>query len=355
MSLIIGTIVVLGILIFIHELGHFIFCKVFGVGVERFSLGFGPKILSKTVGPTEYCLSAIPLGGYVKMVGEQPGTEIDAEDIDLSFTHKSVVKRVIIVAAGPVFNFLLAIFIYLGIFTFVGIEFRYPTVGNVTENYPAEAAGLKPGDRILMINQTPISNWSDIATLIAGSDGGSLEIKVQRDTDQLLFQIVPREETEKNIFGEDFNRYVIGISDSGNKYIKHLGVGEALKESIRFTYMIIELTFLTIVKIFQGIVSLKDAIGGPIFIVQMAGEQAEKGFVELLYFIAYISVSLGILNLLPIPVLDGGHIVFFSIEAVIGRPVNIRIREVSQQVFFFLLMLLMVFVIYIDIMRKFNE
>ncbi len=354
MSYIIGIVVVLGVLIFFHELGHFICAKAFGVGVEKFSLGFGPKILSKTIGKTEYRLSAIPLGGYVKMVGEQPDEEIDPVDIPLSFTHKSVGKRMLIVASGPFFNFFLAILIFFSIFTIAGIVSLQPVIGEVAAGLPAEAAGLMPGDRILEVNQTSIETWADMAGLIVASNGHPLTFHIKRDNQDISVLIIPKKDVMKDIFNEEQTRYIIGVTATGDIITRRLGVVEAFWESLGRTYFICEITIKSVVKVFQGNISAKN-IGGPIFIAQVAGEQVQQGMISLLLFIALLSVNLGILNLLPVPVLDGGHLLFFGIEAIIRRPVSIKIREVSQQVGIFLLMMLMVFVFYNDIMRFFTD
>lgn len=354
MSFIIGFVVVLGVLIFFHELGHFIVAKAFGVGVEKFSLGFGPKILGKTIGRTEYRLSAIPLGGYVKMVGEQPDEELDPADIPFSFTHKNVFQRILIVASGPFFNFFLAIIIFFGIFWFAGLMMLQPVIGEVKAGSPAEAAGIVTGDRVLNINGAPIVNWSEMAEMIMDSGGSPLNFTMLRDSREVSLSVTPADDVMENIFGEAQHRYIIGVSSTGDVITKKLGPVEAFTESLNRTFLICKLTVLSVVKVFQGSIPAK-TIGGPILIAQMAGEQVEQGIVNLFAFIALISVNLGILNLLPVPVLDGGHILFFSIEAVIRRPVSIKTREIAQQVGIFLLMMLMIFVFYNDIMRFFEK
>jgi len=354
MSFVIGFVVVLGVLIFFHEFGHFIVAKAFGVGVEKFSLGFGPKILAKTVGRTEYRLSAIPLGGYVKMVGEQPDEELDPADIPFSFTHKPVFQRILIVASGPVFNFILAIIIFFGIFWLAGVMMLQSVIGEVKAGSPAESAGIISGDKVLTINGASISNWSEMAEMIMDSGGSSLNFTLLRDSRHINLSVTPEDDVMENIFGEEQHRYIIGVSSTGDVITRKLGPVEAFTESLNRTYLICKLTILSVVKVFQGTIPAK-TIGGPILIAQMAGEQVEQGPVSLLAFIALISVNLGILNLLPIPVLDGGHILFFSIEAVIRRPVSIKTREIAQQVGIFLLMMLMVFVFYNDIMRFFEK
>ena len=350
MSMIIGIIIVLGVLIFFHELGHFLCAKAFGVGVEKFSLGFGPKLVSKTVGRTEYCISAIPLGGFVKMVGEQPDEEIDPADQPLSFTHKSVGRRMIIVAAGPVFNFVLAVLIFFFVFGISGLMVLQPVIGEVKADSPGQAAGLQAGDRIVGIGGETIENWSEMAQVISESGGRALNVVVERGKETIEMQIAPEKQSLENIFGETQHRFVIGITAAGETSTKRLGPVEAFKESILRTYLIAKLTIVSVVKLIQGAVSVK-TLGGPIMIAQMAGEQAEQGAVNLLFFIALVSINLGILNLLPIPVLDGGHLMFFSIEAITRRPVSLKTREIAQQVGILLLMMLMVFVFYNDIMR----
>ncbi len=350
MSMVIGIVIVLGVLIFFHELGHFLCAKAFGVGVETFSLGFGPKLLSKTIGRTQYCISAIPLGGYVKMVGEQPDEEIDPEDQALSFTHKPVGRRMLIVAAGPLFNFFLAVVIFFMVFWASGLLVLQPVVGEVKKDSPAQSGGLTPGDRIEAINGQAVESWADMAEAISQSEGRPLEIIVKRDDSRISLQVAPEKQSAENIFGEEQRRYVLGITAAGETTSIRMGPVDAFKESLVRTYLIIELTIVSVVKLIQGAVSVK-TLGGPIMIAQIAGEQVQQGAVNLLFFIALVSINLGILNLLPIPVLDGGHLMFFSIEAVTGRPVNLKTREIAQQVGILLLMMLMVFVFYNDIMR----
>ncbi len=346
-------VIVLGVLIFFHELGHFLVARFFGVGVEKFSLGFGPKIFGKKVGITEYRVSAIPLGGYVKMVGEEPDTAVEPDQVALSFTHKHVLKRILIVAAGPVFNVLLAVLIFYGIFQISGTIILKPIIGSVQEATPAQAAGLKEGDDIVDINGQPVEAWDQMARIIADSKGSQLAVTIRRDGTSRVVQLTPVLKTTKNIFGEDIPRYVIGITAAGESYTQKLNPLGALTESLIQTYNIIELTVVSVAKIIQGTVSTK-TIGGPIMIAELAGQQAKLGATNLLFFIALISVNLAILNILPIPVLDGGHLLFFTIELIIGKPVSIRIREVSQQAGMFVLILLMIFVFYNDITRIFS-
>jgi regulator of sigma E protease len=345
-------IIVLGVLIFFHELGHFLVARLFNVGVERFSLGFGPRIFGKTIGITDYRLSAIPLGGYVKMVGEEPDAPIDPKDIPISFTHKPVLKKILIVAAGPFFNLLLAFLIFFGLFWISGTYILKPTLGQISEDSPALAGGLKEKDRVISIDGQPIETWEQMAEKITDSQGKPLVFTIQRQEQRFEVTLKPKQTQAKNIFGEEIQRYVIGVSAAGDVLQKDLNPFQAVSESVRQTYEITKLTILSIVKLFQGTVSTK-TLGGPLMIAEMAGQQAKEGAVHLIFFIALLSINLAILNFLPIPVLDGGHLLFFFIEAMMGRPVNTRMREIAQQAGIFILIMLMIFVFYNDITRIF--
>jgi regulator of sigma E protease len=346
-------IIVIGILVFIHEFGHFIAARLCGVGVEVFSLGFGPKILKKRMGRTQYCLAAIPLGGYVKMVGEEPGSAIDPEDVNASFTHKSLLQKSIIVAAGPLFNFLLAILIFYILYQFSGIYMAKPVVGEVMENTPALAAGIKSGDVIKKINQNKIESFEDISRIVSASKGEQLEVIVERDGRWKRLVIFPVLKPGKNVFGEQIKKYVIGITGTGESFHRRLNPFAAFSRSIKDTYGLVKLTLLSVGKMIKGSVSA-DNLGGPLMIAQMAGEQAKAGIMNFAWFIALLSVNLGIINLFPIPVLDGGHLLFFGIEAATGKPVGEKLREKLIQFGAAVLVALMVFVFYNDIVRMIN-
>ncbi|MDY6951547.1 MAG: RIP metalloprotease RseP [Thermodesulfobacteriota bacterium] len=343
--------IVLGVLIFAHEFGHFIVAKALGVGVEKFSLGFGPKILGKKVGMTDYRISAVPLGGYVKMVGEAPDSELDPSQIPLSFSHKSLWKRSLIVLAGPVFNLLLSVAIFFAFLLISGLPIIEPEVGGVQEGMPAAQAGVQTGDYIAAVDGAPVAQWDEMAGIIKQSKGRPLTFELLRKGEVVSVQIVPRLVPSQNLFGETIDKYVIGITPSGAYTIERLNPVEALTRGVAETWQIAKVTVLVIGKIVTGRVSAKKAIGGPIMIAQIAGEQAKAGITSLIGFIAALSVTLGVINLLPIPVLDGGHLLFFAIEAISRRPVNLKMREVAQQVGLFLLVLIMIYVIYNDISR----
>jgi regulator of sigma E protease len=285
-------------------------------------------------------------------VGESPDSELDPSDIPISFTHKHVFKRILIVAAGPLFNILLALIIFFGIFQISGLLILKPGIGDVNEGTPAYAAGLKKDDVVVSIDGVDISSWEDMANAIMASKGKTLAISVLRGDTILNKNVTPEVKKFKNIFNEDVDRYVIGITASGEVFKKNLSFFQAVSESVNQTYQITALTIKGVVKLFQGTVSPK-TLGGPIMIAQMAGQQAKEGVVNLIFFIALISINLAILNFLPIPVLDGGHLLFFFIEAVKGSPVSVKVREISQQAGIFVLILLMIYVFYNDIARVF--
>ena len=286
------------------------------------------------------------------MVGEEPDAEIAPADIPLSFTHKNVYKRILIVAAGPLFNLLLSVIIFYVIFQLSGLYILKPSVGQVQAESPAFEGGLAKGDTVAAIDNRPVESWDDMSTIIKESGGKTLSLTVQRGGSEFVTRVTPNVTITRNIFGEDQERYVIGIVASGDFFTQDLNPFEAMGESILQTYRVTRLTVLSIVKLIQGTLSTK-TLGGPIMIAEMAGRQAKEGLSSLVFFIALLSINLAILNFLPIPVLDGGHLLFFFIEALIGRPVNTRMREIAQQVGIFILILLMVYVFYNDITRIF--
>jgi regulator of sigma E protease len=348
-------IVVLGILIFFHELGHFLVAKFFNVKVLKFSLGFGFKLIGKKVGETEYVISTVPLGGYVKMLGENDdeAEDVPPEDAERSFNNQTVLKRIAIVAAGPIFNILLALFLFIGLHLASGIYVLTTEIGQVREGSPAEKAGLMKGDVILAVQGKTTESWSKIKKTVQDQAGEPLIITVQRGDQTLSLTVVPEQAVEKNIFGEDVKSALIGVVSSGQFKKLELGPWQAVKEGFRKTGEIVQLTCLTVVKLFQGVVPFK-TIGGPILIGQMTGQVAQESFTNLIPWTAVISINLGILNLFPVPILDGGVIIFLLIELILGKPISFKKREVAQKVGLFLLIFLMVVVFYNDITRLFE-
>ncbi|MFQ5736725.1 MAG: RIP metalloprotease RseP [Thermodesulfobacteriota bacterium] len=433
MTTLISFIIVLGLLIFIHEFGHFSVAKLSGVGVEKFSLGFGPKLIGVQWGETEYLISLLPLGGYVKMVGESSGEEISEEDKLRSFTHKPVRTRAAIVAAGPIFNLVLAAILMPVIFM-IGVkvpafleqkpEIGYvvpdepaaragirrgdlvvaangenmenweeltevlalspgraveltiardgqtlrtaitpepakatgagyggmlpqldPVIGEVAPGYPAKEAGLEPGDRILSVDGHKIGHWVELEELVHNS-GDEKKFVVRRGDETLEFLITPKLNEEAGI-------YLVGISRQEDPVLRRYGFVESIKKGTYTSYEMTSRLFMVLKGLVLGKYSLK-TLGGPIMIAQVAGRAARTGLAELLTLVAFLSLQLGIINLFPIPVLDGGHIMFFGIEAVKGKPLSEKFMAVAQQVGIVLLISLMVLVTYNDLFRIFG-
>jgi regulator of sigma E protease len=439
---IISAIVLLGVIIFVHEFGHFVFAKALGVKVERFSLGFGPKLFGFQIGETEYRVSAVPLGGYVKMLGENPEEDEDApplseEDQRRSFGAKRVWRRAAIVFAGPFFNVAFAVVVFIFIYM-AGVPVPYPDIGVVDDKSPAQQAGLKPGDRVLAIDGRNIDSYDEIEAAVQDSAGKPLAFRVKRGDKELDLTVTPELTSGRNLFGEtvqagsigaqmflppqvgqvmggtpaesaglekgdvfvridgkqietwqDMTYIVhsspgkklhfvikrgdrtiekditpeasmppgaeseiglIGIRAQANTFIHTFGVMEAVKRGFGKTVDLSVLTVVAVVKLVQRVIPA-DTLGGPILIVQMAGQQAGEGVRNFFSFMALISVNLGIINLFPIPILDGGHLLFFGIEAVRRRPLAERTIIVAQKVGLVLILMIMAFAIYNDVVR----
>ncbi len=348
-------VVVLGILIFFHELGHFLVAKFFGVKVLKFSLGFGPKVIGKKMGETEYLISLLPLGGYVKMLGESDDDEepIRPEEEEKSYSHKPVAQRIAIVAAGPFFNLVLALFTFCLFYMFAGNNVLSPEIGEVKEKSPAYEAGLLKGDLIVAIDGKQAETWPEIKEMIKDNRGEPVDITIERNQELRTVQLIPELSVAKNIFGEDIQTPLIGIVAAGTFKTVFYTPGKAIATGFEKTWEVTRLTLLTIVKLIQRVIPL-NTVGGPIFIGQMTGQLAQESWTYLIPFMAIISVNLAVLNLLPIPVLDGGVIFFLLIELIMGRPLNLKGREVAQKIGISILVLFMAVVIYNDVTRFFE-
>ncbi|WP_305041215.1 RIP metalloprotease RseP [Geoalkalibacter sp.] len=438
MVTIVAGIIMLGILVFIHELGHFCVAKMAGVKVLKFSLGFGPRLVSRKWGETEYMICAVPLGGYVQMLGEGSGEngetgELTAEERERSYAAKSPAKRVAIVAAGPLMNLALP-FLVLPLAFLVGVnmpaflderpcigyvvadssgaqagfasgdcietingeavpnwseankkliafagaplEFEvlrngerlrlrvaadaghletqglglFPDqearIGGLALGMPAEAAGLRKGDLIKQVGEEPIRSWYDLRIAIQKGQGEAQIVVVEREGELLEFTLTAQR-------GQRDDDYLIGIAPAQDLVTKRYGLVASVKAGAERTIELIELTIVFIQKLFSGNVSAKN-IGGPITVVQIAGQAAQTDLAAILSVLAFLSIQLGILNLLPIPILDGGHIIFNLFELIFRRPLSPRTREIAQQIGLMLLILLMVLAFYNDIMRLFG-
>lgn len=349
MITLISFVILLAILIFVHEFGHFIAARIAGVGVVKFSLGFGPKIIGKKIGETEYVVSWIPLGGFVKLLGESADEKLSPEDEKKSFLKQPTWKRIMIILAGPVCNFLLAILIFIIVFMY-GVPKLTADVGEMSKESSALEAGMVSGDKIISIDGKNIFYWEDIKPIVSDAKGKEVEVTVERNSVKKVFLIKPKLAKAKNMFGEEVSTYLIGISPSGKFVVDRKNPWEASITAIQKTWEISKLTVVAVVKMFEGVISPR-TLGGPIFIAQVAGEQVREGIIPFIFFMAILSINLGVINLFPIPVLDGGHIFFYLIEMVTRREISVKVKEISQQIGFVLLLMLMLFVIMIDIER----
>jgi len=443
---VVAFIIVIGILIVIHELGHFVVARLFGVGVERFSIGFGPVLWRYRGKETEYCVSLIPMGGYVKMMGddENPleGGARPTVDPAKAFHSKSIIARFLIVFAGPAMNFVLAAVIFALVFMIMGrpalppvigrvapdgaaakvgvatgdkiaavdgrpvkywedvlrsvqggqgraIELTVtgltggerkvtltparlkerdifgdeyevwdigvgpyipPIVGDVVAGFPAAQAGLQAGDTVVEIEGKPVLSWSDLAETVSRRPGQPTRLVAKRGGERVAITVTPRGVKDRGPDGKETEAGRIGISPSpSTTYVRENPI-IALRDGVQKAAEVTTLTALGLWKIVVGQLD-RSNIGGPIQIAQAAGEQARQGLPSLAFFTAVISVNLALLNLLPVPMLDGGHLLFFVCEAILGRPLSLRKREVAQQVGFVLLMMLMVYAVYNDLVR----
>lgn len=366
LTTIIAVIAVLGGLIFFHELGHFCVARIFGMGVSTFSLGFGPKILKHKFGKTEYALSLVPLGGYVALVGESDAADLpEGFTLSESFAMRPAWQRLFVIAAGPVSNILLAWFLCWGLAWGWGTPILQPVIGAVQPDSPAAIAGLMPGDRLEKIDGITLKSWQEMSDTIAKSDGKPMQLEVlrpahEKDNDgnirvtsggELLhLELTAVKSTRKTIFGEDETAWLIGVRAGNAVTTTPEPFWNAAVAGARQTWSMVSLTWQSFVKLAQMVVPL-DQVGGPIMIAQMVGEQAQQGLAGLLALTALISINLGILNLLPIPVLDGGQIVFCIYEMIFGRPLPAKAQDYATRVGLFLLIALMVLATFNDVWR----
>ena len=365
MQTLVAFLIVIGILIFFHELGHFIAARLLGVTVLKFSLGFGPRLIGRKIGETEYLVSVFPLGGYVKLLGEdaaestasEGSVPMPPEDRARSFAHQALWKRTLIVGAGPFFNMLLAYIIFAAIlasgFSLYVPKFEslLPVIETVMEDSPAMKGGMKEGDRVLSIQGKEISAWSQMTEMVRSSPEKPLEVEVERNGQIVKLIVTPERKMVETRQGKEIEIGQIGV---GKRMVgSAIEVDQSLSavyKGLEATYLWTKLTVVGIAKLITGELSM-DNIGSPIMIAQMSGSAASQGLMSLSIFIAILSINLGIINALPIPPLDGGHLLFFAIESVQAKPLSNRKREIAQQVGIFLLILLMLRAFYNDVIR----
>lgn len=381
MSNAIGFLIIIGTVVTIHELGHFLAAKFCGVGVLKFSIGFGPKLFSFKRKGTEYIIASIPLGGYVRMVGDMPDLitgpqatdneiraetegkivdngivveELDPEvkaliaDSSKWFIHKSYWQRSLIVFAGPLFNFILAYGIAVGIALGYGLmDVDGTRLGSVLSGSPADRAGLKQGDVVIMVDQTLVKDFSEVQKLINGSQGKDLTFTVQRGAEKLTLVATPQKKSMDIPGVGKTENFMIGIT-VGTTY-KDASLSEAFIHSFVWLFHLGYTTLEGIIGLVSGSVPL-DSIGGPIMIYEIAGVKAQQGLADFLGLLAYINLSLGLLNLMPIPVLDGGHLLIFSIEAIFGK-ISTKKKEFVQAIGMIALFAMMILAFSNDLTR----
>ena len=349
-STVLAFISALGILVFVHEFGHFLAAKRLGVKVLRFSIGFGPVIWSRRSGDTEYALSVLPLGGYVKMLGDDDVEEAAGEP-EHAFSTQSRLRRAIIVLAGPAMNFLFAFVAYSVMFSAIGVEMTStkPVVGGLQSGSAADKAGLQVDDRVLTVDGKAVDTWEAFARSVLDSGGKQLALQLEREGKSITVQVTPELKQARTIFGEPESVYRIGV-EAGKEWRQDVGrveaVGMAAQQTWSMSVVVAQGLFLMV----RGRVPLGE-LGGPIAIARAAGQQARAGARHFFSMLAFLSINLGVLNLLPIPALDGGHLALLSVEGALRRSIAPRAREIAQQVGVFLLLSLMVFVFYNDIHR----
>jgi len=326
--------------------------KRLGVGVIKFSLGFGPKLIGRKIGETEYQIAVFPLGGFVKPVGEDPREEVKEEDRARSLSTQPIWKRGVIFSAGSLFNLFLAVVLFFAVNLF-GIPYFPPRIGEVSADLPAEKAGLKKGDLVLSIDGVGISKWDDLSRIIHNSKGKKLLMKVKRDGELLEITVTPQLSKVKNLFGEEIQTVMIGITPTEEILAEQVNPFVAFGMGFAQTWNGIKLTVVSIVKLIERVIPAK-TIGGPILIAQLAGEQAKRGLVSFGLFIAILSINIGVINFFPIPILDGGHLLFLGLEAVLRKPMSIKKMEIAQQVGLIFILLLMLFAFYNDLLRVFS-
>lgn len=341
-------IIVLSILVLIHEFGHFITAKKIGVRVEKFSIGFGPKIFSVRRGDTEYLVSSIPLGGYVKLAGDEPGEALKNQKWE--FFSRCPFDRFKIIVAGPIFNYILAFLIFSFIFM-LGSPTLTTEVGGFLSGYPAETSGLRVGDKVIAVDGKAVKYWEDMTEIIHRHDEGPVRLSLKRDNAGLEMEITPIVRQTKDIFGKPARLSLIGISPSQKiESIRH-GFFQSFVMGYNKVVSLTVMTCKALYAVITGRLSVKESMTGPIGIFVITGQAAKLGLIYILNLMGILSTSLAIFNLLPFPVLDGGHILFLGLEKLMGRPLSNRVQEYIMNFGIAFLILLTVLIFYNDIVK----
>ena len=341
--------VVLGVfsaIVVAHEFGHFIAAKKQGIKVESFAVGFGKKLFSIKKGETEYRINLIPLGGYVKLAGEDPQDRKGKSD---EFASKPVISRFWVIFSGPLFNYILAFFILLLLYA-VGIPSLTTQVGTVLDNSPAKVAGIRTGDTILSINNNTVSDWNQMVREIrSNTDVSPIQIKLERNDRIRKIKVTPRILETKNIFKQEIKFVGIGIAPSEKYVILKNNPLRAFDMSLRHMYYFTVNTYKGLWFLITGAMPIKESVGGPIRIIDMLTKAVSHGWYSVLSLMATISMAIAIFNLLPFPILDGGHILFLIIEKIKGKPISPKTQEMIQQVALVLIIMFFLYVTYNDV------
>ena len=350
----------LSVVVFFHELGHFLVARWCGVRVLTFSVGFGPELIGfNDRHGTRWKLSAIPLGGYVKFFGDDNAASVPDEaavagmteaERRYSFFHQPVGRRAAVVAAGPLANFILAIVIFAAIFAIYGRQTTTARIDAVQPDSAAAAAGLKPADLVLAIDGRPVESFSDMQRIVSANAGRTLQFKIDRGGTPITLTATPALKEGKDGFGNNTCQAVLGVSRSmapGDIKTEQVNPVRAIGLGAKETWFIIDRTFSYIGGLFAGR-ECADQLGGPIRIAQISGQVATLGFMPVLHLAAMLSVSIGLLNLFPVPLLDGGHLLFYMIEAMRGRPLSARSQEIGFRIGFAIVVMLMIFTVFND-------
>lgn len=338
MLTILAAIFVFGVLVTVHEFGHFITAKLTGMRVDEFAIGFGPKLYQQKDGDTLYSLRAIPLGGYNKIAGMDP----DEPVTENSFNSKPIPARMLVILAGALMNFILPVILFSGIFMVEGRMqlVNEPVLGVVVDEMAAARAGLKAGDRIVTINNKPMQSWTEVVTTLRGAGTSEVTLTAERNGAVQTYKMTP-------VYDKDAGRALIGISPKFTK--ESLGFFGSIKEGFIYTKNIIMSMINGLYKIVSG--NAPADVSGPIGVAQMAGQVAEKGLLPLMNFVAFLSINLGVINLLPLPALDGGHFVLLVLEALRGKPLGSKAMTNIQMIGVAMILALTVFSTFKDITR----
>lgn len=350
---------IISVIVFIHEFGHYIVARWCGVRVEQFSIGFGKELVGwDDKHGTRWKIAVLPMGGFVKMFGDADAAstpdndvakEMTPEEREVSFVHKSLPKKTAIVAAGPIANFLLAIVILAGFFMFIGKPMTPAVVGGVQEDSAAAAAGLQAGDRFVEISGRSISQFSDVQRMVRMYPAMELDMLIERDGEMIHLFVTPEAVESEDVFGNTVTIGRLGVA-SGEVIHDTLSPGQAVVAAVVETYTMCMDTLRAMGQMIAGQRSV-DELGGPIKIAKYSGQSMEKGFATVLWFMALLSINLGLINLFPIPMLDGGHLFFYAVQAIIRRPVPEKIQEFAFKCGFAFIISLMIFTTVNDVLQ----